>query len=56
MLLMDMVALEEGLFCDRNSHRLQLAQNKLLHGLQLADGTIFKYSTVDGPVMVYAKQ
>jgi len=47
-----MVALEEGLFCDnRDPRRLQLAQNNLLHGLHLADGSIFKYSFTDGPTV-----
>ncbi|KAJ9598809.1 hypothetical protein L9F63_026654, partial [Diploptera punctata] len=50
--LMDMVALEQGLFCDnRDPRRLRLAQNNLLHGLRLSDGSIFKYSNVNGPTV-----
>ncbi|PSN48767.1 hypothetical protein C0J52_05183 [Blattella germanica] len=49
---MDMVALEQGLFCDnRDPRRLRLAQNNLLYGLRLADGSIFKYSYVEGPTV-----
>ena len=50
--LMDMIALEQGLFCDnREPRRLRLAQNNLLYGLRLADGSIFNYSYVDGPTV-----
>ena len=50
--LMDMIALEQGLFCDNRDHRrLRLAQNNLLYGLCLADGSIFKYSYANGPTV-----
>lgn len=48
--LIDMIALEEGLFCESSGlRRWQRARNHILHGLELFDGSAFRYNSKAGP-------
>lgn len=54
--LIDMIALEEGLFCESSGlRRWQRARNHILHGLELFDGSAFRYSSKFGPQIAPAQ-